>query len=184
MSLELTPRRDRAQRYLPPLAITALLAILAVGVHQRVEAERLIPESEATAPADVPSITDPRTCAAATVYRTATADDWSQRAAIAQATLNGYRGGPAPDCSGLVVAILNTGFDTIRWQAALDAVDAIDRGTYTLPDACARADAVATLPMGDGEAHPLGHDTGLSPARATARAQCVIRDMAFVERQA
>lgn len=116
-------------------------------------------------------ITSPRICAALEVYTKATADDWGLRATIAQATLNGFNEtGRVPDCAAGVSAALTHEFSPHRWQLALDAVDAVASGSYSVfPDACARANAVV----------PLSTDETASPV--AARAQCVIYDLAFVE---
>ncbi|WP_386272026.1 hypothetical protein [Xanthomonas theicola] len=90
------------------------------------------------------SITSPRLCAALVVYRMASADDWGLRTTLAQTALNAFAaaGGP-PDCAAPVTAALSHQFDPRRWQAALDAVDAVRSGDYTpSPAACARANAV------------------------------------------
>ncbi|MBB3832517.1 hypothetical protein FHR55_000683 [Xanthomonas arboricola] len=117
------------------------------------------------------SITSPRFCAALAVYELATVDDWSLRAGIARAALNGFAtAGRVPDCAQGVAAALTGGdFTPRRWQEALDAVDAVGSGDYALPDSCARANAV--MPA-DAAAFP-----------ATAHAQCVMHGLAFVEVQ-
>ena len=116
-------------------------------------------------------ITSPRICAALEVYTKATADDWGLRATIALATLNGFKDtGRVPNCAAGVSAALTNDFSPHRWQLALDAVDAVASGSYSVsPDACARANAVV----------PLSTDETASPV--AARAQCVIYDLAFVE---
>ncbi|MGX2089218.1 hypothetical protein [Xanthomonas campestris] len=117
------------------------------------------------------SITSPRFCAALAVYELATVDDWSLRAGIARAALNGFAtAGRVPDCAqGVAAALIGGDFIPRRWQEALDAVDAVDSGDYALPDSCARANAV--MPA-DAAAFP-----------ATAHAQCVMHGLAFVEVQ-
>ncbi|MCF5992745.1 hypothetical protein L2230_24935 [Xanthomonas perforans] len=117
------------------------------------------------------SITSPRFCAALAVYELATVDDWSLRAGIARAALNGFAtAGRVPDCAQGVAAALTGGdFTPRRWQEALDAVDAVGSGDYALPDSCARANAV--MPA-DAAAFP-----------ATAHAQCVMYGLAFIEVQ-
>ena len=102
--------------------------------------------------------------AALAVYRKATADDWLQRAAIANAALNEYADGGAAALTPLGVAVSPDGFDPIRWDQAVAAVDAVARGDYPLPESCARATRVIVL----SDAQGLG-------------AQCVVRDLAFVE---
>ncbi|WP_439444494.1 hypothetical protein ABWU93_11620 [Xanthomonas translucens pv. translucens] len=118
------------------------------------------------------SITSPRLCAAVVVYRLATADDWGLRTTLAQTALNAFAAaGGAPDCAAPVTAALGHQFDPRRWQAALDAVDAVRSGDYTpSPAACARANAVVAADDG-------------GPAGAAARAQCVIGNLAFVQVQ-
>ncbi|NIK62624.1 hypothetical protein [Xanthomonas cannabis] len=117
------------------------------------------------------SITSPRFCAALAVYELATVDDWSLRAGIARAALNGFAtAGRVPDCAEGVAAVLTRDtFSARRWQNALDAVDAVDSGDYALPDSCARANAV------------MPADATVFPA--TAHAQCVMHGLAFVEVQ-
>lgn len=108
-----------------------------------------------------PLAPDARTCAAADVYTRATADDWLQRAAIAQASLNASRQ-TAPTCGDWARPLIEGHRDTLRWLAALDAVDAVASGSYILPPACARATVVA-------------------PSTQWPGAQCVIRDLVFAE---
>jgi hypothetical protein len=110
---------------------------------------------------------DARTAAAIAVYTQATADDWLQRAAIAQAFLNANSSGTAPkSLSGwgweTGGAVPTGARDPIRWQNALDAVDAVSSGSYVLPPACLRATAVAK-----------------SPAPQWPGAQCVVGDLVF-----
>lgn len=116
-------------------------------------------------------ITSPRICAALEVYTLANENDWGLRTTIAQAVLNGFNeAGRVPDCAAGVSAALAKDFSPYRWQLALDAVDAVVGGTYSVsPDACARANTV--VPLSTGEA--------TSPV--VARAQCVIYDLAFLE---
>ncbi|MEN5271872.1 hypothetical protein [Stenotrophomonas lactitubi] len=116
-------------------------------------------------------ITSPRICAALEVYTLATENDWGLRATIAQAVLNGYNEtGRVPDCAAGVSAALANDFSSYRWQLALDAVDAVASGSYSVsPDACARANTVV----------PLSTEVATSPV--VARARCVIYDLAFVE---
>lgn len=119
---------------------------------------------------------DTRTCAAVAVYTTATADDWGQRAVIARANLNLFKTAGVPDCYPELVTILGDGLDDHRWQAALDAVDAVASESYALPLACERVDSVApsTVPTG---ASPL-------PGDLSARSQCVISGLVFWEQRA
>jgi len=150
--------------------IRALLAslLLALGGCAATSAPAPAPATPArtigdvTAPADL-SIDNPRFCAAAAVYDLADHDDWGLRATIAFATLNGFRvANSVPDCSARVAIALTHDFSQRRWQEALDAVDAVTSGSYSVPLACARADAVVPL------------------SKADARAHCVIYDLAFV----
>lgn len=115
-------------------------------------------------------ITSPRICAALEVYTLANENDWGLRTTIAQAVLNGFNdAGRVPDCAAGVSAALAKDFSPYRWQLALDAVDAVVAGTYSVsPDACARANTV--VPLSTEAASPV-----------VARAQCVIYDLAFVE---
>lgn len=116
----------------------------------------MAPKADA-APASLPQ--DARTLAALAVYHQATADDWLQRAAIAQAALNAQAG-------GMLLAVPDTTHpDAIAWQNALDAVDAVASGDYVLPPPCARATAVVPLPRDE----------------QWSGSQCVIRDLEFVE---
>ena len=119
---------------------------------------------------------DTRTCAAVAVYTTATADDWSQRATIARANLNLFSATGVPDCYPELVTILGDGLDDYRWQAALDAVDAVASESYALPLACERVDSVA----------PSTDTTGVSPLSGalSARSQCVISGLAFWDSRA
>ncbi len=115
-------------------------------------------------------ITSPRTCAALEVYTLANENDWGLRTTIAQAVLNGFNdAGRVPDCAAGVSAALANDFSPYRWQLALDAVDAVAAGTYSVsPDACARANTV--VPLSTEATSPV-----------VARARCVIYDLAFVE---
>ncbi|CAQ45442.1 hypothetical transmembrane anchored protein [Stenotrophomonas maltophilia K279a] len=115
-------------------------------------------------------ITSPRICAALEVYTLASENDWGLRTTIAQAVLNGFNdAGRVPDCAAGVSAALAKDFSPYRWQLALDAVDAVVAGTYSVsPDACARANTVV----------PLSTEATSS---VVARARCVIYDLAFVE---
>ncbi|WP_254919407.1 hypothetical protein [Stenotrophomonas maltophilia] len=115
-------------------------------------------------------ITSPRICAALEVYTLARENDWGLRTTIAQAVLNGFNdAGRVPDCAAGVSAALAKDFSPYRWQLALDAVDAVVAGTYSVsPDACARANTV--VPLSTEATSPV-----------VARARCVIYDLAFVE---
>lgn len=120
-------------------------------------------------------ITSPRICAALAVYELATADDWGLRATIANATLNAFNDAQrVPDCAGGVATALRSGFQPTRWQLALDAVDAVQSGSYQVSlEACVRANAVVPLSTADG------NEPSTSPV--LARTQCVMGDLAFVE---
>lgn len=96
-------------------------------------------------------VTEPRVCAAAAVYHLATDNDWGQRAVIANAVLNQYAAG-GPDCRPALVDALTNDFSEHRWQLALDAVDAVASGSYSLPPACIRANRVIPLPGAVGPA--------------------------------
>lgn len=115
-------------------------------------------------------ITSPRICAALEVYTLANENDFGLRTTIAQAVLNGFNdAGRVPDCAAGVSAALAKDFSPYRWQLALDAVDAVVAGTYSVsPDACARANTV--VPLSTEATSPV-----------VARARCVIYDLAFVE---
>lgn len=143
-------------------------ALLAMGL----AAAHLLPRAPAAQAPVV--ITDARTCAALAVYQGATADDWGQRAALANAALSSFQGDPdaavpgqAPDCGPGVAAALSSDFSPRRWQAALDAVDAVASGTYRVPDACARSTPLAT-PLALPASPPADAATASSD-----RAQCV-----------
>lgn len=141
-----------------------LIAVLVIGL---LSTQLVKSEAPVIPPAD-PVITDARTCAALAVYERSTVDDWSQRAAIAAATLNAQKtSGADPDCGKGLASALSGPFKPILWQNALDAVDAVASGSYTLPDACARATVVIPVSAEPSPAEP-------------ARAQCVISDLAFV----
>jgi hypothetical protein len=138
----------------------------------------------AAADPDAPTVTSPRVCAAAAAYAIATGDHWDQRAAIARAALNRFDAlGHVPDCGRTLTTIVAAGVDSRLWQASLDAVDAVQSGSYALPDACVRADTVSPLPRANRRfptlvATPAGAPPVSSPA---ARTHCVIGDLAFFE---
>ncbi|MBN8791734.1 MAG: hypothetical protein J0I01_05845 [Stenotrophomonas nitritireducens] len=116
-------------------------------------------------------VTSPRLCAALAVYDLADHDDWGLRATIALTALNGFRTAErVPNCAAGVAAALTQEFSTRRWQAALDAVDAVTSGSYSVsPDACTRATAVAPLSSVVNAESP-----------SAARVHCVIYNLAFV----
>ena len=161
-------RQDRQHAAMACLLVLTVAAGVAFSgvVEQRAEDHRL---------AQV-RVHDTRTCAAVAVYTTATADDWSQRAAIARANLNLFSATGVPDCYPELVTILGDGLDDYRWQAALDAVDAVASESYALPLACERVDSVAPSTVLTG-ASPL-------PGDLSARSQCVISGLVFWESQA
>lgn len=148
-------------------AAALALAILAiVGIHVFLAARAGPAALEAPISYSL-QVDQPRVCAAVAAYAGATEDQWDQRAALAQASLNRFRQlGHVPDCGGALGAILTEGLDQHLWQASLDAVDAVQAGSYVLPDACMRADTVAATPAGQS---------------TPARAQCVIGSLAFFE---
>lgn len=151
------------------LADAGLVLLFVLGLFLTHIAKSAAPA--AAAPKD-PVITDPRTCAALAVYQQATVDDWSQRATIAAAALNAQKtSGADPECGNGLASALSGSFKPILWQNALDAVDAVASGSYTLPDACARVTSVIPL-------RPQGSNA--TPQAPPARAQCVIYDLAFV----
>lgn len=104
--------------------------------------------------------------AALAVYEQATADDWLQRTAIANAALNDYADGGVTTASPLEWVAPPVGFDPLRWEQSLAAVEAVASGDYALPEACVRATRV----IAQSDARGLG-------------AQCVVRDLVFVEAQ-
>lgn len=165
-----TDRNHAARAGLIVIALAAG-AVLSGKVETRAEAHR-------QAKAAAVRVHDTRTCVAVAVYTTATADDWSQRAAIARANLNLFKATGVPDCYPELVTILGEGLDDYRWQAALDAVDAVSAELYALPLACERADSVAPLDVSRTVSSPPA-DRPLS-----ARSQCVINGLVFWERQA
>lgn len=150
------------------IGATAATTLAAVAAGQHTPAPTYAPNNL--------TVTNPRICAAEAVYRLAKVDDWGLRATIATAIINGYRqAGRVPDCAEGVSAALTTGFAPERWQAALDAVDAVMAGDYIVsPAACARATAV--VPLNESSARPAD-----LAGQRVPRAQCVIYGLAFVE---
>lgn len=158
-----TPRSTQRRT---AFGLLALYAAIGLGLYAC--------KPEAAPAAEPLSVRDARTCAAVAAYAIATADDWSQRAAIAQASLNRYDElGTVPDCGPTLAGIVAAGLDPYLWQSSLDAVDAVRSGSYVLPPACVRAVSVTPLT-----------DRGLPLPATAARAQCVIGDLVFVERGA
>lgn len=156
-------------------ALVASLMLVMVGcaapVHpEPVSSSVLAVDGEVAIPADL-IVTSPRICAALAVYDLADHDDWGLRAAIALTALNGFRAADrVPNCAAGVGAALTQEFSPRRWQDALDAVDAVTSGSYSVsPDACTRATAVA----------PLSSVVNAETLSA-ARVHCVIYDLAFV----
>lgn len=114
------------------------------------------------APAEL-VITDRRTCAAVAVYAVSDAEGFDQAAVAARAAFNRFDEiGTVPDCGVTLTRAVALGIDTVRWQRALDAVDAVSADTYDIPLACARA------------AHVM-------PVELAERGDCVINGLAFVE---
>lgn len=152
------------------IVVGLIAAVIFIG-----KADRFVADHAVAKTAQV-RVHDTRTCAAVAVYTTATADDWSQRAVIARANLNLFKTTGVPDCYPELVTILGDGLDDYRWQAALDAVDAVASESYALPLACERVDSVA----------PSTITTGVSPLSGdlSARSQCVIGGLVFWEQQA
>lgn len=104
-----------------------------------------------------------RICAAVIVYGAVRTDAYDQAAVAARAALNRFNElGHTPDCGLALTRTVAAGIEPARWQRALDAVDAIENGSYPVPLACVRASVIL-------------------PATAAARAQCVLGDLAFVE---
>lgn len=152
--------------------LASLLLILggcaATGQPEHAPAAAVTTDGDVTAPADL-VITSPRICAALAVYELADHDDWGLRGTIAATALNGFRAADrVPNCAAGVAVALTAEFSPRRWQDALDAVDAVASGSYSVPDACARATAVL----------PLSAVNADSPS--SARAHCVIYELAFV----
>lgn len=158
-------RRALLGRILAGAIAGGLLALLVVGLDRSAQAHA------AERDADTFPVTAPRVCAAVAVYTQATADDWAQRAVIARAWLNRAKTHPVADCRPGLTRALSSNFSPIRWQQALDAVDAVTSGSYAIPLACARVNTV--LPPVARSGSPL--------LQTGARAQCIIRDLAFVE---
>lgn len=130
------------------LTVSAAVAVV-IGVSPR-NAHPAEPEG------DLEPVTEPRVCAAAAVYTLATADDWGQRAVIANTVLNEYAAG-GPDCRPAMEALLSNEFSARRWQLALDAVDAVASGSYALPPGCIRANRVVPTPLWAGAVGPALH---------------------------
>lgn len=145
----------------------ALFGLLVLGLSLS-----FLGKADPPAPAEPPTITDPRTCAAVAVYELSTVDDWSLRATIARTTLNAQEtSGVDPECGKGLASALSGPFKPILWQNSLDAVDAVTSGSYELSDACARAKTILPLPSSGSDA-PLTGDA--------ARAQCVLYNLAFL----
>lgn len=169
--MPLTNSTKRTARIgLAAIACFTLLAVVAWASPSEAPAS----EANADNPDDL-VITSPRICAALAVYELANADDWGLRATIAYATLNAFNDAQrVPDCASGVGAALTAGFQPARWQLALDAVDAVQSGSYQVSlEACVRANAVVPLSTADG------NEPSTSPV--LVRAQCVMSDLAFVE---
>lgn len=152
-------------------SVLLALAGCAAPVHpEPVSSAVLAVDGEVAIPADL-IVTSPRICAALAVYDLAQHDDWGLRATIAHTALNGFRAADrVPNCAAGVGAALTQDFEPRRWQAALDAVDAVTSGSYSVsPDACTRATAVAPLSSVVNAETP-----------SAARVHCVIYDLAFV----
>lgn len=149
----------------PELLLVAIVVLLIALLNAAGQQPAVQVDVQDTAPVQHDSSTRPadaRTYAALAVYHGATADDWLQRAAIAQTALNAYRAGGAA-LDGQTRVAPTGALDPIAWRNALDAVDAVSSGDYEVPLACAQATAVV-------------------PASTRwPGAQCVIRDLAFVE---
>lgn len=146
--------------------LASLLLVLggcaATGHPESTQVTAVATDGDMTVPADL-VIVSPRICAALAVYELAEHDDWGLRATIAGTALNGFRSAErVPNCATGVAAALTNDFSERRWLLALDAVDAVASGSYSVPLACARATAVVPLSAAD------------------ARAHCVIYDLAFV----
>ena len=168
--MPLTPRIKRScQIGIAALACFAVLAVASIAA---------MPNAPAAEPAHIPNglvVASPRVCAALAVYELAATDDFGLRATVASTALNAFRdAGRLPDCSPGVAHAVSAGFEPQRWQASLDAVDAVTSGSFMIsPDACVRANAVVPLSTADGD------EPANSPV--VARTQCVISNLAFVE---
>jgi hypothetical protein len=137
------------------------------------------PDDSARAADDL-VITDTRICAAVAVYAFDAAG-WDQRAVAAHATLNRFANiGEVPDCGSALISIAGKQFDPMRWQNALDAVDAVQSGSFDIPFACVRVDTALPPKAGTvSDGSPLF--PMLAPASVSARTQCVLGGLAFVE---
>lgn len=154
-------------RVWPELLLVAIVVLLvallyAAGQQPNVKVDVHGAAAPTHAPRDTTLPVDERTYAALAVYHGATADDWLQRAVLAQTALNNLRAGGVTPQGPAGVAPLGA-LDPIAWESALAAVDAVSSGDYQVPLACARATAV------------------VSASPQWSEAQCVIRDLAFVE---
>jgi len=150
-----------ARTFLAALCL-ALSGCAATGQPEPSPAAEFTSDGEVTIPADL-VISSPRICAALAVYELSEHDDWGLRATIAGTALNGFRAAEGvPNCAAGVAGALTNNFSERRWLLALEAVDAVNSGSYSVPLACARATAVVPLSAAD------------------ARAHCVIYDLAFV----
>ena len=150
--------------------LLALCGCAATGQPEPLPPASVTTDGSVSVPSDL-VISSPRICAALVVYKLADHNDWGLRATIAATALNGYRAAEhVPNCAVGVAVALTQDFSQRRWQDALDAVDAVTSGSYSIsPAACARATAVVRLSAADPNYPPA------------AQAPCVIYDLAFIE---
>jgi len=158
-------RSARSQRRLAllaaPVYVTVALAIAACAPGEAATVTGNVVD-EGGAPAEL-VVTDRRTCVAVAVYGVRDAVGFDQAAVAARAAFNRFDlAGKVPDCGVSLTRAVALGIDAERWQRALDAVDAVDAGTYDIPRACAHASRVMS-------------------ALSAERGECVIGDLAFVE---
>ncbi|KLJ02850.1 hypothetical protein [Luteimonas sp. FCS-9] len=148
------------------LAFAAVYGAITVAIVACSPGEAAAPAAAVIDDAGAPAtlvLAERRLCAAVVVYGAVRSDAYDQAAVAARTALNGFNElGHTPDCGLALTRTVAAGVDPDRWQRALDAVDAIEDGSYVVPLACSRAAVIL-------------------PSRAAVRAQCVFGDLAFVE---
>ncbi|MEN5117467.1 hypothetical protein ABE488_09060 [Luteimonas sp. TWI662] len=160
------PTAYRRSQRRTALAFAAVYCAIAAAIVACAPGEAAPPVAEVIDDTGAPAtlvLAERRICAAVVVYGAVRTDDYAQAAVAARAALNHFNElGHTPDCGVALTRTVSAGIDPTRWQRALDAVDAIENGSYPVPLACVRASVIL-------------------PASAAARAQCVLGDLAFVE---
>lgn len=150
----------RTALMLAPLYLAACLAVVACAPRGEVPVVDPVTDDRG-APAEL-VITDARICAAVAVYRVGAGAAWDQAAIAASASLRQYAElGEVPDCGVTLARAVALGIQPDQWQRALDAVDAVESGRYTLPAACQDV-------------------THILPSYAVADAPCAVGHLAFV----